>query len=83
MPLTVNMHRAKTELSRLVKAVRNGEEPEVVIAIANKPAARLVPIAPTRRPLGIDEGLFDVPDDFDEPDPELEALFYDGPIVPK
>ena len=84
MPKTVTMHRAKTELSKLVKAIQTGEECEIIIAVGKKPAARLVPIGPpATRPLGMFEGLFEVPDDFDDPDPELEALFYDGPVFPE
>jgi len=41
---TVNIHEAKTHLSKLVEEVSNGEE--VVIAKVGKPMARLVPIAP-------------------------------------
>lgn len=78
--MTVNMHKAKTDLSRLVKAIQSGEEPEIIIAVGNKPAARLVPIVAATRPIGMDDGLFDVdvPDDYDDPDPEIEALFYGG-----
>lgn len=72
----VNMHDAKTRLSRLVAAIRSGEEREVVIAINGTPAARLVPIEP--RPKirwGLLKGKVTVPDDFDELNPEIEELF--------
>lgn len=74
---TVNMHDAKTRLSRLVAAIRSGEEREVVIAINGTPAARLVPIEP--RPKirwGLLKGKFTAPEDFDELNPEIEKLFY-------
>jgi prevent-host-death family protein len=65
----VNVHEAKTQLSRLLVQVENGEE--VVIARAGKPVARLVPVqAPAGRRLGIDDGVFKVPDDFDAPLPD-------------
>jgi prevent-host-death family protein len=65
----VNIHEAKTHLSRLLMRVAQGEE--IVIARAGKPIARLVPIKPKpRRILGQDEGLFEVPDDFDAPLPD-------------
>ncbi len=66
----VNVHEAKTHLSRLLARVVEGEE--IVIAKAGKPVARLVPVElrPRRRVLGQDEGLFEVPDDFDDPLPE-------------
>lgn len=65
----MNVHEAKTQLSRLLARVEQGEE--VVIARAGKPIARLVPVttAPVRRELGGDRGLFQVPDDFDAPLP--------------
>jgi antitoxin (DNA-binding transcriptional repressor) of toxin-antitoxin stability system len=72
---TVNMHDAKTNLSRLVDAIKTGAESEVVIAIGNKPAARLVPYEKRRRTLGIDDGLFEIPADFDAASPEIEAIF--------
>jgi prevent-host-death family protein len=67
---TVNIHEAKTHLSRLVEEVRKGEE--IVIARAGRPVARLVPIAPEgdARTLGILAGAFTVPDDFDAPLPD-------------
>ena len=65
----VNVHEAKTHLSRLLRRVAAGEE--IVIARAGKPIARLVPVAKApARLLGIDEGLFVVPDDFDAPLPD-------------
>lgn len=71
----VNVHEAKTHLSRLLQRVAGGEE--IVIARAGKPVARLVPIEPRpQRVLGQDDGLFEVPEDFDAPLPdEVLALF--------
>jgi prevent-host-death family protein len=71
----VNVHEAKTHLSRLLTRVAQGEE--IVIVRAGKPVARLVPVEPTRRRvLGQDKGLFEVPDDFDAPLPDdLQAYF--------
>lgn len=64
----VNVHEAKTHLSRLLVRVAAGEE--IVISRAGKPVARLVPIrSAVARTLGIDRGLFEVPDDFDGPLP--------------
>ena len=70
MMTTVNIHEAKTHLSRLLARVVEGEE--IVIAKAGRPVARLVAVAsrPQERVLGQDRGLFEVPDDFDEPLPE-------------
>ncbi len=58
----VNMHEAKTHLSRLVARVEGGEQ--IVITRAGKPAAKLVPMPqakPGKRKLGGWEGKFDVP----------------------
>ena len=67
---TVNIHDAKTHLSRLLARVVEGEE--IVIAKAGRPVARLVAVESRsqQRVLGQDRGLFEVPDDFDEPLPE-------------
>lgn len=72
----VNIHEAKTHLSRLLARVAAGEE--VIIARAGKPIARLCPCDTPRgrRVLGRDEGLFVVPEGFDAPLPdELLAAF--------
>jgi prevent-host-death family protein len=67
--LEVNIHQAKTQLSELLRRVAAGEE--VIIARSGTPVARLVPIeAPARRLLGLDEGLYEVPEDFDAPLPD-------------
>lgn len=68
---TVNVHEAKTHLSRLLERVAAGEE--VIIAKSGKPVARLVPVAtPGKRPLGLDAGKGWIADDFDAPlPPEL------------
>jgi prevent-host-death family protein len=65
----VNVHEAKTHLSRLLERVEAGEE--VVIARSGHPIARLVPIGPTRpRVPGRLKGAVIVADDFDSPLPE-------------
>ena len=66
----VNIHEAKTHLSRLLADVAAGEE--IVIAKAGKPVARIVPVAGQRpeRVLGIDKGRVVINDDFDEPLPD-------------
>lgn len=77
--MEVNIHQAKTHLSRLLQRVADGEE--VIIARAGEPVARLVRIQPTRtiRPLGMDEGSVQVAADFDAPLPaELLAQFLGG-----
>ena len=67
MSTQVNIHEAKTNLSRLLSRVAAGEE--VVIARAGNPVARIVPFRKPKgkRILGMDRGLFTVPGDFDAP----------------
>jgi prevent-host-death family protein len=51
----VNVHEAKTQLSRLLEAAHKGEE--IILAKGGKPYARLVPLqAPGKRPLGFVPG---------------------------
>jgi prevent-host-death family protein len=66
---TVNVHQAKTHVSRLLADVAKGEE--VIIAKAGRPIARLVLFEESvrQRVFGKDAGLFEVPDDFDAPLP--------------
>ncbi|MDE0224130.1 MAG: type II toxin-antitoxin system prevent-host-death family antitoxin [Gammaproteobacteria bacterium] len=65
----VNIHEAKTQLSRLLRQVSAGEE--IVIARAGKPVAKLIPVdGEPKRVFGLDKGLFEVPDDFDDPLPD-------------
>lgn len=70
MVKTVNIHEAKTQLSRLIERVERGEE--VIIARAGTPVARLLPFSPkgTARQLGMDDGRLEIPDDFDAPLPD-------------
>ncbi|MGH2363451.1 MAG: type II toxin-antitoxin system Phd/YefM family antitoxin [Chloroflexota bacterium] len=72
----VNMHDAKTTLSRLVARAQAGED--IVIARNRKPVARLTAIsgAGQRRPLGGMEGQIWTSDDFDEEVPEIQEMFY-------
>jgi prevent-host-death family protein len=74
--MEVNIHEAKTHLSRLLQRVAGGEE--IIIARSGKPVARLVSITvtPKERPLGMDQGLYRVPADFNAPLPaDLLAAF--------
>jgi len=75
---TVNIHAAKTQLSRLVEAAAAGEE--IIIAKSGKPVARLGPLAgPGRvRRLGILAGKLHVPEDFDAPLPDEVVEAFEG-----
>ncbi len=74
---TVNMLEAKTSLSKLVEAIEQGHERQIVIARNGKPAARLVPIAasPVNQRIGVAKGLFEVPDSIDAHNEEVMKLF--------
>lgn len=62
---TVNIHEAKTQLSRFVDQAAAGEE--VIIARAGKPVARLVGLADNPpRQLGLGKNLYTLPANFDE-----------------
>ena len=80
--MEVNIHEAKTHLSRLLQRVAGGEE--ITIARAGKPVARLisVTVSATVRPLGMDQGRFRVPDDFNAPLPADLLAAFEGTTVP-
>jgi prevent-host-death family protein len=75
---SVNIHEAKTHLSRLVEDASEGEE--IVIAKAGKPMARLVPVEPKRkrRKLGWLRGKLEVPETFDAPLPDEVMREFEG-----
>ena len=75
---TVNIHEAKTHLSRLVDEVAAGAE--IIIAKAGKPMARLAPIAaPVRKKhLGLLKGKIKVPDDFNDPLEDDTLAAFEG-----
>ena len=74
MPV-VNVHEAKTHLSKILERVARGEE--IVIAKAGKPVARLVPIEGTRRPGRLKE-VMRIAEDFDDPLPEEIVRAFRG-----
>ena len=74
---TVNVHEAKTHLSRLLAQVEAGEE--VTIARNGKPVARLIPTRDAGRPQpGVFKGKVVVPDSFFDPLPEEELRLWEG-----
>jgi prevent-host-death family protein len=80
MAKIVNVHDAKSQLSRLLKEVQAGEE--VIIARAGIPVARLSPVAAEGRQLGFARDQIRIAEDFDAPLPG-EQLWYDGQIFPE
>ena len=78
--LSFNMLQAKSSLSRLVEAIEQGHEREIIIARNGRPAAKLVPIdtvADGNR-IGIAKGKFKVPDSIDAHNDEVAHLFLGG-----
>ena len=76
---TINIHEAKTHLSRLVEKAAKGEA--FIIAKAGKPMVKVVPLedAPQRKPqrLGFMRGQIKIPEDFDTMgQDEIERMFY-------
>lgn len=74
---TVNMHEAKSSLSRLVERLEQGKEAEIIIARNGRPAARLVPIQviPNEQRIGVAKGRFKVPDNIDVDNDKVSSLF--------
>jgi len=75
---TVNIHAAKTQLSRLVDAAAAGEE--IVIAKSGKPMARLGPLVDSQRKrrLGVLAGKLRVPENFHAPLPDEAIEAFEG-----
>lgn len=74
---TINIHEAKTNLSRIIEQVAAGAE--VIIAKAGKPMARLSPLgaaAPIR--FGVLKGRVSIADDFDAPLPDAVLAAFEG-----
>ena len=75
---TINIHDAKTHLSRLVAAAAKGEP--FIIAKAGKPLVKVVPVDAPDAPERFDfmKGHFTVPDDFDTMDQQEIAKLFHG-----
>lgn len=77
---SVNIHEAKTHLSRFVDQASAGEE--IIIARAGKPVARLMPLRDPKldpRTLGLGKGRFSLPNDFDSMHAEeIRKMFEQG-----
>ncbi|MFN8762407.1 MAG: type II toxin-antitoxin system Phd/YefM family antitoxin [Burkholderiales bacterium] len=72
----VNMLQAKSSLSRLVEAIEQGQEHEIIIARNGRPAAKLVPVdaVPAGQRIGLAKGKFEVPDSIDTHNEEVAHL---------
>lgn len=74
----INIHEAKTQLSKLIEAVEAGEE--IVIARAGKPVAKLVPYLPAKpvRTPGLMKGKIWIGEDFNDPLPDDILDYFEG-----
>jgi antitoxin (DNA-binding transcriptional repressor) of toxin-antitoxin stability system len=75
--IKLNIHEAKTHLSRYLRRLAQGET--IVLCKRNEPIAEIRPLAPTStkpRPIGLAKGLFTVPAEFFDalPDEDLDAF---------
>lgn len=74
---TINIHEAKTHLSRLVEEVAAGAE--IVISKNGVPRAKLVPLEASRKlTFGVLKGKLRYPDDFDAPLPDKFLALFEG-----
>lgn len=73
----VNMLEAKTDLSKLVKMLETKQEDVIYLARNGKAVAQmtLIPKKNTDKRIGVAEGKFKIPDDFDSWDKEIEEMF--------
>jgi prevent-host-death family protein len=81
--MEINVHQAKTHLSKLLRRVMEGEE--IIIARAGVPIARLTPVGRGKapRPLDLDRGAYEVPEDFDAPLPPEVVAAFEGKAKPR
>ena len=80
--MKVNMHEAKSQLSRLARLAWEGEE--IIIAKAGEPYLRLEPYrrARGRRTLGVFAGQIQLAPDFDETPQDVVDSFYESNLFP-
>lgn len=73
----VNMLEAKTDLSKLVRMLETEEEDVIYLARNGTAVAQmtLIPKMPDKKRIGIAEGKFKIPDEFDAWDKEIEEMF--------
>ena len=82
---SINIHEAKTHLSRLVEEAAKGDG--FIIAKAGKPMVRVVslekPAVDVSKRIGFAKGKYTIPNDFDTMfAEEIRAMFEDGPLFP-
>jgi antitoxin (DNA-binding transcriptional repressor) of toxin-antitoxin stability system len=77
---TVKISQVKSTLSRLVDAIEQGREREIVITRGGRPVAKLVPLGsgPVGKRVGVAKGTFEVPDSIDAHNEVIAKLFSAG-----
>ncbi len=73
----MNVLEAKTNFSKIIAMLERKEEKEVIVARAGKPVVKITWIEQedVSKRIGIAEGKFTVPDDFDECNDEIARMF--------
>jgi len=72
----ININEAKTHLSKYTRMVKKGKR--VILCDRNQPFAEIRPLLMTkegRRPYGLGKGIFHIPEKFNAPDREIDAMF--------
>ena len=80
--IKLNIHEAKTHLSRYLDRLEKGEK--ILLCRRNAPIAEIRPLLPERstpRPIGLDRGAFEVPPSFFEPLPDEVTAAFRGERV--
>ncbi|THV30722.1 type II toxin-antitoxin system Phd/YefM family antitoxin [Glycomyces paridis] len=80
MTYVVNIHEAKTQLSRLVERASHGEH--IVIAKAGKPLVDLIPHRERKVTFGLLKDQLEYDDDVFDIDPDIQAMFYGDADAP-
>jgi prevent-host-death family protein len=79
----INIHEGKTHFSKLITEAEAGQT--IVIGRNGTPVAMIVPYSPAQLPPrkgGQLKGKIWISPDFNDPDPEIERLFYEGDLLP-
>ena len=77
--IKLNIHEAKTHLSRYLKRLAKGET--IILCKRNKPIAEIRPLLASRttpRPMGLDVGKFKIPKEFFDPLPDDVIEAFEG-----
>ena len=80
--MQLNILEAKTEFSKLIRLLESRQEDSITVARHGKPVARIVRIddVPVANRIGIAQGKFKAPDDFDADNEEIAAMLTGGKL---